>query len=100
MKLTPRQLQAQSVLSGDATNLMLFGGSRSGKTFLHVRNIIMRACKAPGSRHGIFRFRALHVHESIVLDTFPKVLRAAFPGLRHTMHKGDGYASIDRKSVV
>jgi hypothetical protein len=73
---------------------MLFGGSRSGKTFLHVRNLVFRALKAPGSRHGIFRFRALHVHESIVLDTFPKVMKLAFPGVRYTLHKGDGYASI------
>jgi hypothetical protein len=73
---------------------MLFGGSRSGKTFLHVRNVVFRALKAPGSRHGIFRFRALHVHESIVLDTFPKVLKLAFPSVGYTMHKGDGYASI------
>lgn len=73
---------------------MLFGGSRSGKTFLHIRNIVMRAIKAPGSRHGIFRFRALHVHESIVLDTFPKVMKLAFPGVDYTVHKGDGYATI------
>lgn len=94
MKLTEKQMQAQQVLASDATHLMLFGGSRSGKTFLHVRNICMRAMKAPGSRHGIFRFRALHVHESIVLDTFPKVMKLAFPGAPYTMHKGDGYASI------
>lgn len=94
MQLTARQLQAQSVLAGEATHCMLFGGSRSGKTFLHVRNIVFRALKAPGSRHGIFRFRALHVHESIVLDTFPKVMKLAFPGVRYTLHKGDGYASI------
>ncbi len=94
MQLTPRQLQAQSVLAGGATHCMLFGGSRSGKTFLHVRNIVMRAIKAPGSRHGIFRFRALHVHESIVLDTFPKVMKLAFPGVEYTVHKGDGYATI------
>lgn len=94
MKLTPKQLQAQEMLAGPAVHLMLFGGSRSGKTFLHVRNIVMRALKAPGSRHGIFRFRALHVHESIVLDTFPKVMKLAFPDVTYTMHKGDGYATI------
>jgi predicted phage terminase large subunit-like protein len=94
VQLTPKQLQAQAILSGPATHCMLFGGSRSGKTFLHVRNIIMRALKAPGSRHGIFRFRALHVHESIVLDTFPKAMKLAFPAIRYTLHKGDGYASI------
>jgi phage terminase large subunit-like protein len=94
MQLTAKQLAAQEVLSGPATHCMLFGGSRSGKTFLHVRNIVFRALKAPGSRHGIFRFRALHVHESIVLDTFPKVMRLAFPNVQYTMHKGDGYATI------
>lgn len=100
MKLTERQEQAQAILSGPATHCMLFGGSRSGKTFLHVRNIVFRALKAPGSRHGIFRFRALHVHESIVLDTFPKVMKLAFPGVEYTMHKGDGYASFPNGSEV
>lgn len=82
------------MLAGPATHGMLFGGSRSGKTFLHVRNIVFRGLKAPGSRHGVFRFRALHVHESIVLDTFPKVMKLAFPRVQYTMHKGDGYATI------
>jgi len=95
MQLTPKQQQAQQILSGAATHLMLFGGSRSGKTFLHVRNIVMRAVKAPGSRHGIFRFRALHVYETIVLDTFPKVMKVAFPGVSYDLKKGDGYAVID-----
>jgi predicted phage terminase large subunit-like protein len=92
--LTPKQLEAQPMLAGSAKHLMLFGGSRSGKTFLHCRNIGMRAIKAPGSRHGIFRFRALHVHESIVLDTWPKMMKLAFPHVQWTMHKGDGYAAI------
>lgn len=93
-ELTPRQMEAQVVLAGPARNLMLFGGSRSGKTFLICRNIAMRAIKAPGSRHGIFRFRALHVYESVVLDTWPKMMKLAFPNVPWTMHKGDGYATI------
>jgi hypothetical protein len=76
--LTPRQQDAQAILSGDATHLMLFGGSRSGKTFLLTRNVVMRALKAPNSRHAIFRFRYNHLKASVVLDTFPKVMRAAF----------------------
>lgn len=94
MKLTAKQEEAQVICAGPAKHVMLFGGSRSGKTFLHVRNIVMRALKAPGSRHGIFRFRAQHVHESIVLDTFPKVMRLAFPGVHCKMHMQDGYATI------
>lgn len=41
MRLHAKQLEAQAVLAGDATHLMLFGGSRSGKTFLLVRNVVM-----------------------------------------------------------
>ena len=46
-KLTAKQEEAQEVLAGSATHGMLFGGSRSGKTFLLVRNVILRALKAP-----------------------------------------------------
>ena len=43
MKLTARQELAQAILAGQATHCMLFGGSRSGKTFLLVRSIVLRA---------------------------------------------------------
>ena len=79
---------------------MLFGGSRSGKTFLLVRNVIFRALKAPDSRHAIFRFRYNHLKASIVLDTFPKVMRLAFPGVEWTPHHQDGYATIAGNSQI
>lgn len=99
-ELTARQQEAQQVLAGPATHLMLFGGSRSGKTFLLTRNVIMRALKAPASRHCIFRFRLSHLVASIVLDTFPKVMRAAFPGVEYELHKIDGYWSLPGGSQV
>jgi phage terminase large subunit-like protein len=98
--LTDRQKAAQQVLSGDATHLMLFGGSRSGKTFLLTRNVIMRALKAPNSRHAIFRFRYNHLKASVVLDTFPKVMRAAYPGVEWDMHQQDGYVSFPGGSQI
>ena len=49
--LTPKQIAAQSVMAGDATHVMLFGGSRSGKTALIVRANVIRALKARKSRH-------------------------------------------------
>lgn len=100
MKLTARQEAAQAVIAGPATHCMLFGGSRSGKTFLHVRNTIFRALKAPSSRHAIFRFRYNHLKASIVLDTFPKVMRLAFPGVKHAMHVQDGFADIAGGSQI
>jgi phage terminase large subunit-like protein len=99
-QLTDRQKAAQQVLSGDATHLMLFGGSRSGKTFLLTRNVVMRALKAPNSRHAIFRFRYNHLKASVVLDTFPKVMRAAYPGVAWDMHQQDGYVSFPGGSQI
>lgn len=100
MKLTPKQQEAQSYCAGDATHVMLFGGSRSGKTFLHVRNTVMRALKAPNSRHGIFRFRYNHLKSSVVLDTFPTVMRKAYPGVEWEMHAQDGYATLGEGSQI
>ncbi len=100
MKLTERQERAKDVLAGRATHCMLFGGSRSGKTFLLVRQVVLRALKAPGSRHAIFRFRYNHLKASVVLDTFPKVMRTCFPGVEWTPHVQDGYAELQGGSQV
>lgn len=99
MKLTAKQEQAQHILAGPATHCMLFGGSRSGKTFLHMRNVIFRALKAPGSRHAVLRFRFNHVKASIVLDTFPKVMSLAFPGVESKIDKTDWYAKLGESQI-
>lgn len=93
-ELTEKQLEAQKLISSAATYIMLFGGSRSGKTFLHVRNVVMRALKAPGSRHCILRFRFNHIKSSVVFDTFPKVMKTAFPGVDWKLDKVDWYVKI------
>lgn len=94
-KLTQRQQEAQTLLASPAMFGMLFGGSRSGKTFLHVRNIVLRALKAPGSRHAILRFRFNHVKQSIIYDTFPKVMSIAFPGVEYHLNKTDWFVTIN-----
>lgn len=99
MKLTAKQLEAQVLLAGLALYCMLFGGSRSGKTFLKVRNIVMRALKAPGSRHLIVRFRFNHIKSSIIFDTFPKVMQVAFPNVEWHLNKSDWFASIPVKKL-
>jgi hypothetical protein len=99
-QLTDRQKAAQKVCAGDSTHCMLFGGSRSGKTFLLMRNVVFRALKAPNSRHGVFRFRYNHLRASVVLDTFPKVMRLAFPGVEWTPHSQDGYVDLPGGSQI
>lgn len=100
MHLTTRQKEAQAILAGDATHILLVGGSRSGKTFLITRNIVMRALKAAGSRHVIFRFRLNHLVASVFLDTFPKVMRLAFPGVGHATHVQDKYVTFENGSEL
>ena len=99
-ELTEKQREAREYLSGDAQNVMLFGGSRSGKTFLTVRQMVVRALKAPKSRHAILRFRFNHAKASIVLDTFPKVMELCFPGEQYEWDKTDWYAKLPGKSQI
>ena len=99
-KLHDKQEQAQRVLAGEATHIMLFGGSRSGKTFLLTRNVVFRALKAPKSRHAILRFRFNAIKSSVVLDTFPKVMQIAFPGVPYKLSKSDWYAEFDNGSQI
>jgi predicted phage terminase large subunit-like protein len=98
--LTAKQVEAQAILASPAKHLMLFGGSRSGKTFLLVRNVVMRALKAANSRHAIFRFRFNSVKNAVVLDTFPKVMRLAFPEVTYKLDKTDWYAKLPNKSEI
>ena len=100
MKFTPKQELAQELLAGEATYEMLFGGSRSGKTFLLVRNVIMRALKAPGSRHVILRFRFNHVKASIISDTFPKVMKLCFPEISYKLDKVSWFVLLPNGSEI
>ena len=98
--LTPRQQEAQQVLAGEATHIMLFGGSRSGKTFLLTRNVVMRALKAPGSRHAILRFRFNAVKTAIGQDTLPRVMSTAFAGVPYKLSKSDWFVEFDNGSQI
>lgn len=99
-KLTKKQNEAQEILAGIATHGMLYGGSRSGKTFLHTRNTVFRALKASDSRHAILRFRFNHLKASIILDTFPKVMKLCFPGVDYDISKTDWYATLPNMSQI
>ncbi len=99
-KKTNDQLEAIKLLSGKAKYVLLFGGSRSGKTFILIYAIIIRALKAPGSRHAILRFRANAVRQSIRNDTFLKVMRLCFPGLKWKEHRTDGLIQLPNGSEI
>jgi len=87
-KLTEAQKKARKLMNTKQYTL-LYGGSRSGKTFVIIRNIVLRASKVANSRHAIFRQHRKDLKESIWLDTFPKVLHLCFTDLEKEIHKNE-----------
>lgn len=98
--LTAKQEEARDLFASSATNVLLYGGARSAKTFAILRNIVNRAFMAPGSRHAVLRHRFSHVKSSVVLDTFPKMMALCFPGCQYTLNKSDWYVTLPNKSEV
>ncbi|MBR7127400.1 MAG: phage terminase large subunit [Lentisphaeria bacterium] len=99
-KKTLIQQQALKLLAGKSRHILLFGGSRSGKTFILVYSILVRALKAAGSRHIILRYRANSVRQSIRMDTFNKVLKLAFPNLKFYENRLDGCITLPNCSEI
>ena len=92
--LTAKQVEANKLLGSGKRHIMLYGGARSGKTFVLTRAIITRAIKSAGSRHLIARYRFNHVKNSVGLDTFPKVMELCYPGLKYKIDKSDWYVKF------
>jgi hypothetical protein len=101
-QLTVAQDKAMDVIISDAMNIALGGGSRSGKTFLLLRAIILRGLKCPGSTHVIFRYRFNAIKASIIYGTLPKVMELCFPGLwQHCdLNKTDWFLTLPNGSEV
>lgn len=98
-KKTLKQIEAVKLIA-KFRYTMLFGGSRSGKTFIAVRSIIIRAAKEPDSNHLICRLRFNHVKRSIAQETFPKVMKVCFPELPYHLDKTDWYAELPNGSRI
>lgn len=80
--LTAKQVECfHSIMSGPATHILLRGGSRSGKSFLFLWAMIYRALRHDNSTHVILRYRFNHLRASIIDQTLPAVMRAAYPGV-------------------
>lgn len=98
MKLTKKQNEVLAELKG-RTRVLLYGGSRSGKSFLIVFLIVLRAIKHK-SRHAILRKHFAHVKQSIVFDTFPAVMRSAFPDVGFNLDKTHWFVEFGNGSQI
>jgi len=99
-KLTPKQKEALKILSSDATHILLYGGSRSGKTFLLVRAVVIRAMASDESSHVILRYRFNQAKTKIGLGTFPKVMSLCFPDIEYGIDKTDWYFTLPNGSTI
>ena len=66
---TQVQRQALALLKSGAKHVLLFGGSRSGKTTILVIVIMYRAVRYAGSRHLICRLRTKDAKSSVLHET-------------------------------
>jgi len=96
IEFTERQESAIELIANRRFSL-LRGGSRSGKTFLIVAVILLRA-KKKKSRHAILRFRFSHVKQSVWYDTFPKV--ATLFGIKYKENKSDWFITLENGSEI
>ena len=99
-ELTDRQKEVRAVFAGAARYILIYGGSRSGKTFLTCYAIITRALKAANSRHAIFRNDGVDAKQSIGKETIPAVIALAFPGLQIKWNEKDGYYQFPNGSQI
>jgi len=91
-KPTAIQQKALALIKSGAKHILLFGGSRSGKTTVLVMAIIYRALRFPGSRHLICRYRAKDARSSVLLETL-------LPWLNNTVGS-IGYQYLKHESMI
>jgi len=97
---TEKQKEAVRLLGSDAKYILLYGGSRSGKSFIIIRQIIIRCLKEAGSRHLICRLAFNHAKQSLWHDTIVKCLTLCFPGVHPIENKTDWFLQFPNGSQI
>lgn len=99
-QLTDKQREQVRAAASSARHVLAYGGSRSGKTFGFCYCVANRALMAPESRHLIARLHNIDVRQSVLMDTWPNMMRKAFPGVDYQINKSDQYIEFDNGAEV
>lgn len=99
-ELSDKQKLLRSSAITPARHILAYGGSRSGKTFAFIYFTVIRAISSPGSRHLVARLHNIDVRQSVMMDTFLKVMRLAFPGLAYELNKSDQFARFPNGAEI
>lgn len=97
-KKTEKQKQAIKLMA-NYTEILLEGGSRSGKSFIICYAILVRAIRYPGSKHLMLRFHFAHI-KSIIFQTMPDVFKICFPELTYKLNKQDWFFELPNGSQI
>jgi phage terminase large subunit len=97
---TSAQRKALSLVKSKAKHILLFGGSRSGKTTILVMVLIFRAIQYPGSRHLICRLRLKDARSSVLHETLLPWLDQTIGSDRYNYVKHESYISLYNGSEI
>lgn len=99
-KPTAVQKKALELLGSGAKHILLFGGSRSGKTTILVIAIIYRAVRYPESRHLICRLRTKDARSSVLHETMMPWLKKIVGHRRFKLMVHDNYVRLWNGSEI
>ena len=100
VKPTRVQRAALRLLKSGAKHVLLFGGSRSGKTTILVIVIIYRAVRYRGSRHLICRLRTKDARSSVLHETLIPWLVKIVGAKRFRLVVHEGYVRLWNGSEI
>ena len=86
------QWDAYKLATSDSNKFHLFyGGAGSGKTWLILFIIILRAYRAKNTRHAVYRLTRTSCEQTLFNKTLYEVLECGFPGLREQIEAKNGF---------
>lgn len=99
--LTSRQVDALRVMTdGVARHTLLLGGSRSGKTLLATRALILRALTYPRSRHLMVRLHRSTAEKYLWKQTLKDTIDKCFRGVNFEYNNSRMILTAPNKSSV
>jgi hypothetical protein len=79
---------------------LFYGGAGSGKSWLIMFIVILRALRAPNSRHAIFRLTRSSCEQTLFKKTLLEVLEVGFPGLLPQLHERKAFNYTDMQVTL
>ena len=99
-KTTTQKDAVRKIANSSAKDFCIYGSSRSGKSFIIMRMILIRAAKVERSDHIICRETFSSAKTSIWQKTLPDVLRICFPDLKGKFNNSEYVYTLPNKSTI